>query len=49
MKILNADLGFSQPMTEDEVINFHSTAKRNIYLDTIDKKNELNIHQLVSV
>ena len=44
MKILNAGPDLSQPMTEDEVIKFLTTGKRNIYLGTIDKKNEPNIH-----
>ena len=44
MKILNAGPGFSQPMTQDEIINFLSTGTRNIYLGTIDEKNEPNIH-----
>jgi nitroimidazol reductase NimA-like FMN-containing flavoprotein (pyridoxamine 5'-phosphate oxidase superfamily) len=44
MKILNAGPGFSQPMTEDEVIKFLTTGKRNIYLGTIDYKKEPNIH-----
>lgn len=44
VKILNAGPDLSQPMTEDEVIKFLTTGKRNIYLGTIDKKNEPNIH-----
>ena len=44
MKILNAGPDLSQPMTQDEVIKFLTTGKRNTYLGTIDKKNEPNIH-----
>jgi len=44
VKILNAGPDFSQPMTEDEMIKFLASGKRNIYLGTIDKKNEPNIH-----
>ncbi|MFB5598961.1 MAG: pyridoxamine 5'-phosphate oxidase family protein [Nitrososphaeraceae archaeon] len=44
MKILNAGPGFTQPMTEDEAMKFLSSGKRNIYLGTIDKRNEPNIH-----
>ena len=44
MKILNAGPDLSQPMTEDEVIKFLTTGKRNIYLGTVDMKNEPNIH-----
>ena len=44
VRILNAGPDLSQPMTEDEVIKFLTTGKRNIYLGTIDRKNEPNIH-----
>ena len=44
MKILNAGPGFSQPMTEDETISFLTTGRRNIYIASLDEKNELNIH-----
>ena len=44
MKVLNAGPGFSQPMTEDEIIKFLTTGKRNMYLGTIDDKKEPNIH-----
>src|SRR5574339_508494 len=44
VKILNAGPDLSQPMTKNEVIKFLTTGKRNIYLGTIDKKNEPNIH-----
>src|SRR5574339_909981 len=44
VKILNAGPDLSQPMTKYEVIKFLTTGKRNIYLGTIDKKNEPNIH-----
>ena len=46
MKILNAEPGFSQPMTEDETIPFLITGKKNIYIASFDEKNELNIHVL---
>ena len=44
MKILNAGPGFSQPMTEDETISFLTSGKRNIYIASLDEKNEPNIH-----
>ena len=44
MKILNAGPGFSQPMTEDETISFLTSGKRNIYIGSLDEKNEPNIH-----
>ena len=44
MKILNARPGFSQPMTEDETISFLTTGRRNIYIASLDEKNEPNIH-----
>ena len=44
MKILNAGPGFSQPMTEDETISFLTSGKRNIYISSLDEKNEPNIH-----
>ncbi len=44
MKILNAGPGFSQPMTKDEIISFLTSGKRNIYIATMDEKNEPNIH-----
>ena len=43
MKILNAGPGFSQPMTEDETISFLTTGRRNIYIASLDEKNEPNI------
>ena len=44
MKILNAGPGFSQPMTEDEIILFLTSGRRNIYIASLDEKNEPNIH-----
>jgi nitroimidazol reductase NimA-like FMN-containing flavoprotein (pyridoxamine 5'-phosphate oxidase superfamily) len=44
MKILNAGPGFSQPMTEDETRIFLTSGKRNIYIASLDEKNEPNIH-----
>jgi hypothetical protein len=44
MKILNAGPGFSQPMTEDETISFLTSGRRNIYIASLDEKNEPNIH-----
>ena len=44
MKILNARPGFSQPMTEDETISFLTSGRRNIYIASLDEKNEPNIH-----
>ncbi|MGE5862353.1 MAG: pyridoxamine 5'-phosphate oxidase family protein [Nitrososphaerales archaeon] len=44
MKILNAGPGFSQPMTEDETILFLTSGRRNIYIASLDEKNEPNIH-----
>jgi len=44
MKILNAGPGFSQPMTKYEIISFLTSGKRNIYIATLDEKNEPNIH-----
>ena len=38
MKILKAGPGFSQPMTENEIITFLTSGKRNIYLATLDEK-----------
>jgi hypothetical protein len=46
MKILNAEPGFSQPMTEDETIPFLTIGRRNIYIASFDEKNEPNIHVL---
>jgi hypothetical protein len=46
MKILNAELGFSQPMTEDETIPLLTTGRRNIYITSFDEKNKPNIHVL---
>jgi len=37
MKILHALYpGFSEPMTEDEIISFLTSGKRNIYIYTLD-------------
>ena len=44
MKILNAGPVFSQPMTEDEAISFLTSGRRNIYIASLDEKNEPNIH-----
>ena len=44
MKILNAGPGFSQPMTEDETTSFLTSGRRNIYIASLDEKNEPNIH-----
>ena len=44
MKILNSGPSFSQPMTEDETISFLTSGKRNIYIASLDEKNEPNIH-----
>ena len=44
MKILNAGPGFSQPMAEDETISFITSGRRNIYIASLDEKNEPNIH-----
>ena len=44
MKILNAGPDFSQPMTEDETISFLTSGRRNIYIASLDEKNEPNIH-----
>ena len=44
MKILNAGSVFSQPMTEDEAISFLTSGRRNIYIASLDEKNEPNIH-----
>ena len=44
LKILNASPGFGLPMTQEEAIHFLSTQKRNMYIGTVDKKNESNIH-----
>ncbi|HET8857272.1 MAG TPA: pyridoxamine 5'-phosphate oxidase family protein [Nitrososphaeraceae archaeon] len=44
MKILNAGPGFSRPMTEDETISFLTSGRRNIYLASLDEKDEPNIH-----
>jgi general stress protein 26 len=44
MKILNAGPGFSQPMTEDETRLFLTSGRRNIYIATLDEKNQPNIH-----
>ena len=44
MKILNAGPGFSQPMTEDETISFLTSGRRNIYIASLDEKNEPYIH-----
>ena len=46
MKILNAGPGFNQPMTEDETRIFLTSGKRNIYIASLDEKNEPNIHPL---
>jgi general stress protein 26 len=46
MKILNAGPGFSQPMTEDDTISFLTSGKRNIYIASLDEKNEPNIHRV---
>ncbi len=44
MKILNAGPDFSQPMTEDETISFFTSGRRNIYIASLDEKNEPNTH-----
>ena len=44
MKILNGGPYISQPMTEDEVISFLTSGRRNIYIGTLDEKREPNIH-----
>ena len=44
MKILNAGPGFNQPMTEEETISFLTSGRRNIYIASLDEKNEPNIH-----
>src|SRR5215204_5550278 len=49
MKILNAGPGFSQPMTKDEIITFLTSGKRNIYIATLDEKNEPNIDTVVPI
>jgi hypothetical protein len=43
-EILNAGPGFSQPMTEYEAISFLTSGRRNIYIASLDEKNEPNIH-----
>src|SRR5215218_6202775 len=49
MKILNAGPGLSQPMTKYEIISFLTSGKRNIYIATLDEKNEPNIHPVLYV
>lgn len=44
MKLLNASPGFGQQMTFEQVQNFLISGNRNIYLGTLDDKNEPNIH-----
>ncbi len=44
MKILNASPGFGRQMTFEEVQKFLISGNRNIYLGTLDDKNEPNIH-----
>lgn len=44
MKILNAGPGFTNPMSEDETINFLDSGRRIIHLGTIDQRKEPNIH-----
>ena len=46
MKILQGSPGFGLPMTEEEIILFLSTKQRNIYIGTLDEKNEPNIHPI---
>lgn len=44
MKIFNASPGFSDPLTEDEIVSFLVNQTHNIHLGTIDEKKHPNIH-----
>jgi nitroimidazol reductase NimA-like FMN-containing flavoprotein (pyridoxamine 5'-phosphate oxidase superfamily) len=44
MKIFNASPGFSDPLTEDEIVSFLVNQTHNIHLGTIDEKKDPNIH-----
>ena len=44
MKILNASPGFSPLLTKEDIISFLSHERHNIYLGTLDGKQEPNIH-----
>ena len=44
MKIFHGIPGVGRVLTEDEIIQFLSTCKKNLQLGTIDEKNEPNVH-----
>ena len=44
MKIFNGTPGFGRELSNDEIVEFLTTSKKNLQLGTIDEKNEPNIH-----
>lgn len=44
LRIFHGNIGFGEPLTEEETIKFLTTGRLNLHLGTIDEKGHPNVH-----